>query len=104
MPIDKRFAINFSVHVDNPDTWNRLWVELSERAGALGKYNPMVSLTSHDLSVDFDPNEEESNEYHDENTLFLVMEALGRAGLGHMMVQDAIREMQNAGILFRQRR
>lgn len=41
--------------------------------------------------------------YHDDNTLAKVDEALRRAGLNPEQVREAINEMQNAGILFRER-
>lgn len=41
-------------------------------------------------------------EYHDDNTMFKVVGALESAGLNEQHIQDAVREMQNAGILFRE--
>jgi len=40
---------------------------------------------------------------HDENTIIKVFSALCRAGLSDQQVSDAITEMQNEGILFRER-
>lgn len=41
--------------------------------------------------------------HYDEDTLFKVAMALRKAGLTYNQVTDAISEMQNAGILFRER-
>jgi len=41
--------------------------------------------------------------HHNEQTLHKVSNALRRAGLGAQQAIDAISEMQNAGILFRER-
>ena len=41
--------------------------------------------------------------YYDEETLFKVNRALRASGLTQVQTQDAIIEMQNAGILFRER-
>lgn len=42
-------------------------------------------------------------EHFDEDTLFKVINALVRSGLTEQQATDAINEMQNAGILFRER-
>lgn len=42
-------------------------------------------------------------EYHDDDTMRKVHNALGRAGLTEVQIRDAINEMQNDGILFRER-
>lgn len=44
-----------------------------------------------------------SGEYYDERTLNKVAFALEKAGLSGQKTLDAINEMQNAGILFRER-
>lgn len=43
-----------------------------------------------------------SEEYFDDQTLFKVHEALSKIGLGALQVREAITEMQNAGIIFRE--
>lgn len=42
-------------------------------------------------------------ETYDEGTLTKVYWALGRSGLSDVQITDSINEMQNAGILFRER-
>lgn len=42
--------------------------------------------------------------YHDEDTWFKVYHALMRAGLGDVKSRSTITDMQNAGILFRERK
>lgn len=44
-----------------------------------------------------------SEEFYDEETLTKVYMALGRAGLADAQITDAIAQMQNVGILFRER-
>lgn len=44
----------------------------------------------------------EQLEFHDEETLTKVYWALGRAGLADAQITDAISQMLNAGILFRE--
>lgn len=44
-----------------------------------------------------------TGETHSEDTMELVYWALGRAGLADVQITAAINEMQNAGILFRER-
>lgn len=50
-----------------------------------------------------DPELEVVTETHNEGTLFKVREALEKAGLGPTRLDEAVNEMQNAGILFRER-
>lgn len=45
----------------------------------------------------------QSAEQHTDQTLYIVHDALERSGLTRDQAQEAIREMQNAGILFRER-
>lgn len=42
-------------------------------------------------------------EHYTENTLFKVYDVLRAAGLGESQAREAINEMQNQGILFRER-
>lgn len=44
-----------------------------------------------------------SDEWFTENTLFKVYDALRKAGLGEIEAREAIAEMQNVGVLFRER-
>jgi hypothetical protein len=46
----------------------------------------------------------ESNLYHDENTMRKVFMALIKSGLTSDEANDAVMFMQNAGILFREKR
>lgn len=43
-----------------------------------------------------------SSEYHDEQTLFKVHDAMVKSGLSVEQALNTLREMQNAGILFRE--
>lgn len=43
-----------------------------------------------------------SDEWFTENTLFKVYDVLRKAGLGEIEAREAIAEMQNEGILFRE--
>lgn len=49
-----------------------------------------------------EPYSEPSSEYHDDQTMKKVYDALIRTGLTHAACLDAINTMQNEGILFRE--
>ena len=70
-----------------------------------------VTVSTHKMGDRLDGDDDPDELYHDENTLMKVREALGhvlvRRREGWTMdelVTDLIGEMQNAGILFRERR
>lgn len=57
----------------------------------------IVTKVTEDLHLD------EPMIVHNESTLYVVNDALKRAGLDEQQTRDAINSMQNAGILFRER-
>ena len=63
--------------------------------------NVMFSAHSYDEDEIVDPIEDV---YYDEDTLAKVREALRSVGMSHLMADDAVLALQNAGILFRERK
>lgn len=55
------------------------------------------------MSWDMHPPSKPAKAYFDENTLFKVYDSLRAAGLDEQAARDAISDMQNKGILFRER-
>jgi hypothetical protein len=64
-------------------------------------------LTEHVMVSTYDyvdqPDEGFPGDYHDDKTLFKVLTAMEAAGFDRYMAIEAIQQMQNAGILFRER-
>lgn len=95
--------LNLNVRVDDSDNWNGVWHVLNKTAVDLGVKFPSVSVSSQVLEeIDDDRIETEPGEYYDESTLFKVFQAL-RNLLSEDDCKIAIQDMQNAGILFRER-
>lgn len=104
--------ISLSV-IPEEDEWTATFVEMSQIATDLAKADLLahVSLTATKLDENVEPEEEL---YHDEGTMRLVREAI-KNGLGERVdtnrpffvdsiITDIVSELQNAGILFRERR
>ena len=72
-------------------------------SGPLGTHYMDVALAVADAVLALLPGRTVEETYHDEYTLAKVYWALGRCGLGDVQITDAVNEMQNAGILFRER-
>jgi len=73
--------------------------------------NTAIVLASDGLSFSYRsdrvsdiPDEPEDEEYHDDETIHKVYDALKLSGLTGERVRDAVSMMQNAGILFRERK
>lgn len=104
--------ISLTVGTKGAEEWFRAFQDLSELANNLGNVHHYVSVSSSALG-DEEPDPVSDDLYHDENTLRKVHETLvivlSRSGAGtHMAGEDIatniIGELQNAGILFRERR
>lgn len=99
--------ISLSIGTVGADDHARTFQEMSELSANLAPSHPYVSLSSN-LADDNDVPDEDI--FYDEQTLFKVRDAVEKAitvhfGLGNPKVTtDVIIEMQNAGILFRERR
>ena len=72
-------------------------------SGPLGTHYMDVALAVADAVLALLPGRTVEETYHDEYTLVKVYWSLGRCGLGDVQITDAVNEMQNAGILFRER-
>lgn len=72
----------------------------------LYEYVTTTSLDSESLDAEVEDEEDMDDEvlYYDEETLVKVRLALGKAGCGANRITDCITELQNSGILFRERR
>jgi capsule polysaccharide export protein KpsC/LpsZ len=103
--------INLTISTKGAEEWFTTFQEISELAANLGASHDYVSVSS---VVPDETSEDVPDEdlYDDEETLIKVNQAIRRAFLQHgasddvvvnQFVIDAISEMQNAGILFRER-
>lgn len=91
--------ISLTTMVTGPEQWAKIFSQFSELAENLGSQYPSVTVSSQHYEFE----EEEELETHNEDTLFKVQQALAKV----MPLRDiyyAISELQNAGILFRERR
>lgn len=101
--------ISLTVGTKEAEEWFRTFQEISELGANLGASHHYVSVSSTDLGSDKEPDEDDLEQtYHDDNTMRKVRVAVGRAVLVHTdanadLVTDIINEIQNAGILFRER-
>jgi hypothetical protein len=91
--------LSLSVKTDNPDQWTDVWENLNRVARELGSEFSSISVSSY--LDDGEPVEDE--EYYDEYTLFKVVAVMKRVGIGDAKAEELINELQNAGILFRER-
>jgi hypothetical protein len=104
--------ISLTVGTKGAEEWFRSFQDLSELANNLGNVHHYVSLSSSAMG-DEEPDPIDNDLYYDENTLRKVHNelviVLSRCGAGeHMASEDLattiIGELQNSGILFRERR
>lgn len=98
---DATHMIGMTIGVSDPDDWSVVWNEVNGIAGAIGKTRPNVSVTSYVIGESEDT---EPGEFYNEGTLLKVFTALRKTPMTEKAVMDAIAAMQNAGILFRERR
>lgn len=96
--------ITLSVGTCGAEQWMHSFQDLSELAVNLGESHDYVNVVS---SVISDEREEDAEEYlrHDENTLLKVITAInaGVPDLSSEEVTNIVNQIQNAGILFRER-
>lgn len=94
--------VTVTVGVNGPDDWSTVHDKLAEVARDFsGDHHVSVGSCLADAEDDEGPL---PGEYADENTLYRVRCALRGSGLSNDQAEKALHEMQNAGILFRQRR
>ena len=90
------------------DLWEAIRDELAGWPIGSGYYATKVAVheageMADALLTTFSGRSEAEQAYCDEYTLTKVYWSLGRSGLGDAQITAAISEMQNAGILFRER-
>ncbi len=98
--------VSLAVGAKDAEDHARLFQDISELSRNLAEDHDYVSVTSTLVGEDDEEDVEDEDLYHDHNTLVKVREALQRGvtGLTDDMAMDLIGEIQNAGILFRERR
>lgn len=97
--------INLTAGAAGAEDWQRLWNKFNEFTSEIraDEEPGYLSLTSTlvDQGV---VNGQDGDEFYDEGTLLRVYEALRRVPMPERAAREAITAMQNAGILFRERR
>jgi hypothetical protein len=98
--------LTLSVGTDTPEQHKAVHSLLSDIGGEFAQDYHYASVTS----VDVDRPADGDEEFHDEHTMFKVREAIKSAievrvaTAPEAMITGIISELQNAGILFRERR
>lgn len=98
---EPEYIVSMSAACQDRAQAERIFGKLS--ATALDVSHDSISQTVSKFPYN-DRDEEPSGEYFDEYTLMKVRRALKDAEISDFRVDDAIRNLQNAGILFRERR
>lgn len=109
-------TLSLTVGVTNGDQWKSAWDHLNRVAVDFRRVDmPHLNVSSYMLDEEMtdEPPQVISNGivvthhtenlYHDEDTLHKVHRALRNAGLDIEQIEICVLEMQNAGILFRER-
>lgn len=94
--------VSLSVGTTGAEDFFSTYQDMSELAANLGANHEYVSVTATVVGDDTEDDEPEEL-YYDEFTLLKVMKALRENGMSRDQVEIAINDMQNAGILFRER-
>lgn len=93
--------VTLSVTVGTEDEWTHVYDHMAQSAAQLaGIYSHSLTST---LVEEFGTGEEDSYLVHSDTTLVRVEHAMIRAGLTRDQAGDAINELLNSGILFRER-
>lgn len=94
------YSISVTVMTDNSDQRISAFMAMTDFSRELDQTYPSVVISSHE----FQGNDVEyTDEYHDDYTLLKVVHALREAGISDEQAEAAINQMQNRGILFRER-
>jgi glucuronate isomerase len=95
-----KFYLTLSALAADAEQHRRIYQEFAAVQDIFAGNIPSMTLTSLDLST---PTEEE--EYFDDNTMFKVHDAIMESlPMNSAHARDIIERLQNAGILFRERR
>lgn len=97
-------SVNLNALTSDPEQWDQIYKEFTGVAKDWGQRVEYISVSSSELGEEIEVVEEEEL-YYDENTLQKVLEALKNVSvLTDHLAREAITDMQNAGILFRERK
>lgn len=102
-PARPTHRLSLTVATSSVQEWSVVHQYLSRMAAQWGPYHEQVSISSVMLDDNGVPMVREGGETHTEETLMKVHMALVKSGLHPNAADNAVREMQNAGILFRER-
>ena len=105
-------ALELHVNVTTPEEWDRIHAKFTVLARELKGF-PTVRISSYDLSAE--PDVEDKTEFFDDMTIPKVYNAIKETfcvlrDLGYdfkdpdLYIRSIVNDMQNAGILFRERR
>jgi hypothetical protein len=98
-------SVNLNVVVNSTEQWTEIFSHLADVAASLPQKYSGVSVSSFQLAdedevIQTDPD----TEYYDDQTLMKVRNVLRLHGITDDVITDIISEMQNVGLLFRERR
>lgn len=94
--------LTLSIKTDNEEEWSGIAAQFAQFLTFEGIQHDQVSISSVNLDPDDSPSSSE-DVWFDEYTLFKVYMALEAANVDTYQIKEAITQMQNAGILFRER-
>jgi hypothetical protein len=97
-----RHRLSLSIGTTTAEEWSTYWATLNEIAATFRDAEPVDVVVSSTLVDDYI--EEIPDEVFDEGTLLRVFQALRGESMTEKAANSAINAMQNAGILFRERR
>lgn len=95
------FIVTLSIMAVSVEQADRIFS--AQAALAMELSHDSISATVSKHSYDDEPTDE-SNEYFDEGTMFKVIKAITDQHFTHEVAMEMITALQNAGILFRERR
>lgn len=95
-------SMTLSVTTDNDEQWIAVIKQFNRFLHDEGGMYNAVSISSINLDQPDSP-EDPDGAHFDEYTLFKVYKALEAANVDTYQIKDCITQMQNAGILFRER-
>lgn len=98
------FVVSLNVTVHNRQEWTEAWNALSQVADGIGGETLLSSREVPPVSkIEDIRHYPETDLYYDENTVLKVYLALREMGIDENKVSEIITEIQNNGILFRER-
>jgi len=95
--------LSLMVETGDVEEWSHVHNLMSRMATEWGPYHELVAVSSVMLNDDGVAMVSDGDEFHNEGTMDKVYNALAKIGLTPQQIAHAINEMQNQGILFRER-